>query len=54
MSGQAGMHADAPGYHAILGRVPEVEGLFFVCGFSEHGLMHSPTMGRLVAENILD
>ena len=51
--GQAGLHADTPDYHAILGDVPETEGLYLACGFSGHGFMHSPAVGRLVAEFIL-
>lgn len=53
MRGDAGLHSDTPDYYAILGRVPEVEGLFLACGFSGHGFMHSPAVGRLLAEDIL-
>ena len=32
---------------------PNVEGLYFVNGFSGHGVMHSPASGRITAELIL-
>ena len=53
MRGQAGLHADTRDYHAILGKVPEVEGLILACGFSGHGFMHSPAVGGLITELIL-
>lgn len=53
MRGQAGLHSDTLDYHAILGPVPEVEGFYLACGFSGHGFMHSPAVGRLMAELIL-
>ncbi|HXH69116.1 MAG TPA: hypothetical protein VNI60_02095, partial [Pyrinomonadaceae bacterium] len=31
-----------------------VENLYFCCGFSGHGVMHSPASGRAIAEVILD
>lgn len=46
----AGLHADTPDFQAILGRVPEIEGFFLACGFSGHGFMHSPAVGKLMAE----
>ncbi len=49
----AGLHADTPDSQAILGRVPEIEGFFLACGFSGHGFMHSPTVGKLMAEIVL-
>ncbi len=54
MKGQAGLHSDTPDYHAILGSVPEVEGFYLACGFSGHGFMHSPAVGRLMAGLILN
>jgi len=54
MRGQAGLHADTPDYNAILGEAPGMEGLFLACGFSGHGFMHSPAVGRIMAERILD
>jgi sarcosine oxidase subunit beta len=54
MRGQAGLHCDTPDYHAILGKVPEIEGLYLACGFSGHGFMHSPAVGKAMAELILE
>ncbi|GAI33428.1 unnamed protein product, partial [marine sediment metagenome] len=54
MRGQAGLHSDTPDYHAILGEVSQIEGLYLACGFSGHGFMHSPAVGRLIAELILE
>jgi len=51
--GQAGLHEDTPDANAIIGKVPDVDGLYVSCGFSGHGFMHSPAVGRLMAELIL-
>ncbi len=50
---KAGLHSDTPDYMAILGEAPGVAGLFLACGFSGHGFMHSPAVGRLMADLIL-
>ena len=50
---QAGLHADTPDNMAILGEAPSVRGLYMACGFSGHGFMHSPAVGRLMAALIL-
>ena len=51
--GQAGLHDDTPDANAILGGVSEIDGLYLACGFSGHGFMHSPAVGRIMAELIL-
>ncbi len=51
--GWAGSYEISPDNHAILGRVPEVEGLYTADGFSGHGFQHSPAAGKLLAELIL-
>ena len=51
--GQAGLHADTPDANAIIGKAPKVDGLYLACGFSGHGFMHSPAVGRIMAELIL-
>jgi sarcosine oxidase subunit beta len=51
--GQAGLHSDTPDNNAILGETPEVRGLFLACGFSGHGFMHAPAVGRLIADLVL-
>lgn len=39
--------------NAILGPHPAVRGLLLACGFSGHGLQHSPGVGRAIAELIV-
>lgn len=38
---------------ALLGPTEQLEGFFLACGFSGHGVMHSPASGRIVADLIL-
>jgi sarcosine oxidase, subunit beta len=47
----AGLYDMTPDAHPILGRV--AEGVYAACGFSGHGFMQSPAVGRAVAEEIL-
>jgi sarcosine oxidase, subunit beta len=49
----AGLYEMTPDHHAIIGPAPEVQGLYFVNGFSGHGVMHSPASGRITADLIL-
>jgi sarcosine oxidase subunit beta len=49
----AGLYEVTPDHHAIIGRAPSVDGLYFANGFSGHGVMHSPATGRIVSELIL-
>ncbi|MEE8353047.1 MAG: FAD-binding oxidoreductase [Dehalococcoidales bacterium] len=51
---QAGLHSDTPDRMAVLGEAPEVGGLHLACGFSGHGFMHAPAVGRVMADLILD
>ncbi|MFC1915616.1 NAD(P)/FAD-dependent oxidoreductase [Chloroflexota bacterium] len=53
MRGQAGLHSDTPDYMAIMGESTTIRGLYLACGFSGHGFMHSPAVGRLMAELVL-
>lgn len=39
-------------HNAIIGKVPELEGFYLANGFSGHGLMHSPGIGRGLSELI--
>ncbi len=48
----AGLHADTPDFQAILGEVPGMEGVYLACGFSGHGFMHSPAVGKVMAQLI--
>lgn len=50
---RAGLYENTPDHHAILGTCG-VEGLYLACGFSGHGVMHSPATGRALSEIILD
>lgn len=43
-----------PDDHPVVGRVPEVEGLYVAAGFSGHGYMHSPAIGQLIVEEMLE
>jgi sarcosine oxidase subunit beta len=49
----AGLYEMTPDHHAIIGPAPNVAGLYFVNGFSGHGVMHSPASGRVTADLIL-
>jgi sarcosine oxidase, subunit beta len=49
--GWAGLYDMTPDAHPILGEV--AEGVFAACGFSGHGFMQSPAVGRALAEEIL-
>ena len=49
----AGLYEMTPDHHAIIGPSPDVAGLYFVNGFSGHGVMHSPASGRITADLIL-
>jgi sarcosine oxidase subunit beta len=51
--GQAGLHSDTPDNNAILGETSDAAGLFLACGFSGHGFMHAPAVGRLIADLIM-
>ena len=51
---QAGLHEDTPDANAIIDGVPGMKGLYLACGFSGHGFMHSPAVGRLVASLVLE
>jgi sarcosine oxidase subunit beta len=50
----AGLYEVSPDAHPILGRIPQVQGLYCIAGFSGHGFMHGPICGLLLAEEILD
>jgi sarcosine oxidase subunit beta len=51
--GWAGLYEMTPDHHAVIGPAPNVDGLYFVNGFSGHGVMHSPASGRITADIIL-
>jgi len=47
----AGLYDMTPDAHPIVGRV--ADGVYAACGFSGHGFMQSPAVGRALAEEIL-
>jgi glycine/D-amino acid oxidase-like deaminating enzyme len=49
--GWAGLYDMTPDAHPILGEVGD--GVYAACGFSGHGFMQSPAVGRAVAEELL-
>jgi sarcosine oxidase subunit beta len=48
----AGLYDMTPDAHPIIGEV--ADGVYAACGFSGHGFMQSPAVGRAVAEELLD
>jgi sarcosine oxidase subunit beta len=48
----AGLYDMTPDAHPLLGHVGD--GLYAACGFSGHGFMQSPAVGRIVADELLD
>ncbi len=51
--GWAGLYEISPDHHAILGEVPSLPGFFLAAGFSGHGFQHSPAVGKVMAELLL-
>lgn len=49
----AGLYEMSPDDHALLGRVPQCDNLYFANGSSGHGVMHSPAIGSIIADMIL-
>lgn len=52
--GWAGFYEITPDDNPLIGYVDEVEGLIVAAGFSGHGFMHGPAVGRCLAELVLD
>ncbi len=50
----AGLYEMSPDRHQLLGEAPGCENLYLANGSSGHGVMHSPALGQLLAEEILD
>jgi sarcosine oxidase, subunit beta len=48
----AGLYDMTPDAHPIIG--PAVDGIYVAAGFSGHGFMQSPAVGRAVAEELLE
>ncbi len=52
--GWAGLRDMTPDDHAIVGPVVTVPGFWLAAGFSGHGFMHSPVIGELLSEWLID
>jgi sarcosine oxidase, subunit beta len=50
----AGTYENTPDHHGILGAAPTAPGWVNACGFSGHGLMQAPEIGRLTAEQVVE
>src|SRR5947199_10306244 len=50
----AGLYEMSPDRHQLLGKAPGFENFYLANGSSGHGVTHSPSLGRLLAEEILD
>ena len=50
----AGLYETTPDHNAVLGPPAGLSGLMLANGFSGHGLMHAPAVGRLISEWIVD
>jgi sarcosine oxidase subunit beta len=48
-----GLRAMSPDDHAIIGKVPYIDGLYCAAGFSGHGFMHAPATAVAMTELIL-
>jgi sarcosine oxidase, subunit beta len=48
----SGVYDVTPDHQAILGRVRD--GVWVAAGFSGHGFMHAPAVGRIIAESVLE
>jgi sarcosine oxidase subunit beta len=54
MRGWGGLYAITPDDNPIIGPLPGAEGFFCAIGFSGHGFQQAPTVGRILADLILD
>ncbi len=48
----AGLYEMSPDHHALLGRSPACDNMYFANGSSGHGVMHSPAIGAIIADMI--
>lgn len=49
-----GIRSLTPDYHGIIGQVSGIEGYYAVGGFAGNGFMHSPAIGLITSQIILD
>jgi len=52
--GWSGLFTTTPDWHPVLDRVPGIEGLYCMVGFSGHGFKLAPAIGQAMSELILD
>jgi FAD-dependent oxidoreductase domain-containing protein 1 len=50
--GWSGLYEMTPDHNGIIDRIPDFEDLYLAAGFSGHGLMMSPSTGKLMSELI--
>lgn len=48
----AGLYEMSPDHHAMLGRSPLSDNMYFANGSSGHGVMHSPAIGAIITDMI--
>ena len=48
--GWSGLFTVTPDWHPVLGKIPEIDGLFCATGFSGHGFKLSPMVGVVMSE----
>jgi sarcosine oxidase subunit beta len=54
MGGYSGVYDVTPDHEPVLGPIPELQGLYADFGWSGHGFKHSPAIGDIMAEVVLD
>jgi sarcosine oxidase subunit beta len=54
LRGWAGFYEVTPDDNPLLGRVVELDGFIVAAGFSGHGFMQGPAIGRAISELVLD
>ncbi len=54
VGGYASVYDLTPDLHFVIERSPQVPGLVHALGFSGHGFKHSPVIGEMVAELVVD
>lgn len=52
IEGWCGLYEVTPDHNPVVGALPQVAGLYVAAGFSGHGLMMSPAIGRVMSEII--
>lgn len=52
--GWTGLRCMTPDHTAILGPLPGLAGFYCAVGFSDHGVMHAPVTGRIMASMVID